>query len=140
MKKIKTYVKLQVLSGSANPAPPIGPALGQHGINIVKFCKEFNDRTKKMEKGIPIPVIISVYLDKSFTFLLKTPPTSYLLKKILKLDKGSSEPNKKIVGKISLMQLKEVLKKKLPDLNSYKEDKSINTIIGTAKSMGILIK
>jgi len=136
-KKITGYVKLQVPAGSANPSPPVGPALGQHGLNIMEFCKNFNAQTQKMEKGLPIPVIITVYSDKSFTFILKTPPASVLIKKSLGLEKGSSEPNKNKVGKITRKQLEEIAKLKMPDLTAKDMDAAVRTIAGSARNMGI---
>jgi len=136
-KKITGYVKLQVPAGSANPSPPVGPALGQHGLNIMEFCKNFNAQTQKMEKGMPIPVIITVYSDKSFTFILKTPPASVLIKKALGLDKGSSEPNKNKVGKITRKQLEEIAKIKMPDLTAKDMNAAVRTIAGSARNMGI---
>jgi large subunit ribosomal protein L11 len=136
-KKITGYVNLQVPAGSANPSPPVGPALGQHGLNIMEFCKQFNAQTQKMEKGMPIPAIITVYSDKSFTFVLKTPPASVLIKKALGLEKGSSEPNKNKVGKITRKQLEEIAKIKMPDLTAKDMDAAVRTIAGSARNMGI---
>ncbi len=136
-KKITAYVKLQVPAGSANPSPPIGPALGQHGLNIMEFCKQFNAQTQKVEKGLPLPVIITVYSDKSFTFILKTPPATVLIKKAIGLEKGSSVPNKDKVGKITRKQLEEIAKVKMPDLNCHDLDAAVKIIAGSARQMGV---
>ncbi|WP_367670449.1 50S ribosomal protein L11 [Sodalis-like secondary symbiont of Drepanosiphum platanoidis] len=138
-KKIKTYVKIQVSSGLANPSPPIGPALGQHGINIMEFCKSFNLKTKDFEKGIPIPVVITIYSDKSFDFIMKTPPASFLLKKAAGIKKGSSNSKKEKVGKINNEDLKKIVKLKENDMTGTNIDSMINSIIGTANSMGIVV-
>jgi len=138
-KKIRSYIKLQIPAGKANPAPPIGPALGQHGVNIMEFCKAYNDRTKKMEGQI-IPVVITVYEDRSFDFILKTPPVSDLLKKAAGLTKGSGEPNKNKVGFVSNAQIKEIAETKLSDLNTNDINAAMNSIMGSARSMGIEIK
>ena len=138
-KKVVTKIKLQIPAGSANPSPPIGPALGQAGLNIMGFCKEFNARTQKLEKGLIIPVVITVYQDKSFSFILKTPPASVLLKRAAKIAKGSSEPNKDKVAKLTMEQIKEIAKEKMKDLNCYDIDAAAKIIIGSAKSMGIEI-
>ena len=135
-KEITTYIKLQVTGGQANPAPPIGPVLGQHGVNIMEFCKQFNARTQK-QQGEVVPVVITVYKDRSFTFELKTPPVSYLIKKALKLDKGSAVPNKDKVGKITKAQVQEIAKAKLQDLNCYDEEAAFKIVAGTARSMGV---
>ena len=139
-KKLQTYVKLQVPAGAANPSPPVGPALGQHGLNIMDFCKAFNDRTKDLEKNMPVPVVISVYNDKSFTFEIKTPPASVLLKKAAGIDKGSGEPNKNKVGTVTRKQLEEIVKTKEPDLNSMDVDAGVKIIAGSARSMGIKVE
>ena len=136
-KKITTYIKLQVPAGSANPSPPIGPALGQHGLNIMEFCKQFNAQTQKVEKGLPLPVIITVYSDKSFTFILKTPPATVLIKKAIGIEKGSSIPNKDKVGKITRKQLEEIAKVKMPDLNCHDLDAAVKIIAGSARQMGV---
>jgi large subunit ribosomal protein L11 len=135
-KKISGYIKLQVPAGKANPAPPIGPALGQHGVNIMEFCKSFNSKTQSQE-GMIIPVVITVYADRSFSFITKTPPTSILLKKALGLEKASAEPNRIKVGKVTQAQVEEIAKIKMPDLNCYDIDAAKQLVIGTAKSMGI---
>jgi len=136
-KKITGYVRLQVPAGAANPSPPVGPALGQQGVNIMEFCKAFNAKTQEMEKGLPIPVVITVYQDRSFTFITKTPPAAVLILKALKLKSGSGTPNTKKVGKISRDQLIEIAKLKEPDLTAADLEASIRTIAGTARSMGI---
>ena len=136
-KKIETYIKLQVPAGEAKPSPPVGPALGQHGVNIMEFCKAFNAETQSLESGLPIPVVITVYSDKSFTYIKKTPPASVLLRKAAGLEKGSSEPNKDKVGKVNRNQLEEIAKTKMPDLTSYDMDQAVRIIAGSARSMGI---
>ena len=137
-KKITTYIKLQVPAGSANPSPPIGPALGQHGLNIMEFCKTFNAQTQKMEKGLPTPVVITVYSDKSFTFIMKTPPATVLIKKAIGIEKGSSTPNKDKVGKITRKQLEEIAKLKMPDLNCHGDlEAAVRIIAGSARNMGV---
>ena len=135
-KKVTGYIKLQIPAGQANPAPPVGPALGQHGVNIMEFCKTFNARTQD-KSGLIIPVIITVYGDKSFTFILKTPPASVLLKKAAKLDKGSMEPNRTKMGKVTREQVREIAQLKLPDLNATDLDAAMRMIEGTAKAMGL---
>ena len=137
-KKITGYVKLQVPAGSANPAPPIGPALGQRGLNIMEFCKAFNAATQD-KKGFIIPVVITVYADRSFTFVTKTPPTADLIKKTLNLEKGSGEPNRKKVGKITKKQIEDIAKTKMPDLNTDNLESACSMVAGTAKSMGLEI-
>jgi large subunit ribosomal protein L11 len=136
-KKVQGYIKLQVPAGSANPSPPIGPALGQQGVNIMEFCKQFNAQTQKLEKGLPIPVVITVYSDRSFTFIMKTPPASVLIRKALGLEKGSGTPNTAKVGKISRSQLEEIAKTKMPDLTAAGLDAAVRTMAGTARSMGV---
>ena len=136
-KKVQGYVKLQVPAGQANPSPPIGPALGQQGVNIMEFCKQFNAQTQQVEKGLPIPVVITVYSDRSFTFIMKTPPASVLIRKALGLEKGSGTPNTKKVGKISRKQLEEIAKQKMPDLTAADLDAAVRTIAGSARSMGV---
>ena len=136
-KKVQGYIKLQVPAGAANPSPPIGPALGQQGVNIMEFCKQFNAQTQKMEKGLPIPVIITVYTDRSFTFIMKTPPAAVLIRKAIGIEKGSGTPNTAKVGKISRKQLEEVAKMKQPDLTAADLEAAIRTIAGSARSMGV---
>ena len=136
-KKIEAYVKLQVPAGSANPSPPVGPALGQHGLNIMDFCKAFNAQTQNLESGMPTPVIITVYNDKSFTFIIKTPPASILLKKAAGLKSGSAEPNRDKVGKVTRAQLEEIATTKMADLTAADMDAAVRTIAGSARSMGI---
>ena len=136
-KKIETYIKLQVPAGDAKPSPPVGPALGQHGVNIMEFCKAFNAETQGLESGLPLPVVITVYSDKSFTYIRKTPPASVLLRKSAGLEKGSSEPNKDKVGKVNRTQLEEIAKAKMPDLTAYDIDQAVRIIAGSARSMGI---
>ncbi len=136
-KKIDTYIKLQVAAGQANPSPPVGPALGQHGLNIMDFCKAFNAQTQGMEQGLPVPVIITVYADKSFTFETKTTPAAHLLKKAAGITSGSGTPNTDKVGKVSREQLEEIAKTKQPDLTAADMDAAVRTIAGTARSMGL---
>ncbi|AUD78052.1 MULTISPECIES: 50S ribosomal protein L11 [Kangiella] len=136
-KKVEAYIKLQVAAGMANPSPPVGPALGQHGVNIMEFCKAFNAQTEKVEKGLPIPVVITVYNDRSFTFITKTPPAAVLILKALGLKSGSATPNTKKVGKITRAQLEEIAKTKEPDLTAADMDAAVKTIAGTARSMGV---
>ncbi|VFP85584.1 50S ribosomal protein L11 [Buchnera aphidicola (Cinara pseudotaxifoliae)] len=138
-KKITSYIKLQVLSGMANPSPPVGPALGQKGVNIMEFCKNFNLQTAQLEKGIPTPVVITVYSDKTFTFITKTPPTSVLLKKCLAIKSGSKKPKHEVVGKITKKQIYEIAKQKMIDMTGSNIDKIAKTIEGTAISMGITV-
>jgi large subunit ribosomal protein L11 len=135
-KKITAYVKLQVPAGKANPAPPIGPALGQHGVNIMEFCKQFNAKTANMG-DINIPVVITIYSDRSFTFITKTPPAADLIKKAIGLEKGSAKPNREKVGKVTRKQLREIAETKLPDLNCTDVESAVRTIEGTAKNMGL---
>lgn len=136
-KKVQGYVKLQIPAGKANPSPPIGPALGQQGVNIMGFCKEFNAATQKSEPGMPIPVIITVYTDKSFTFVMKTPPATFLIKKALGLKSGSKTPNTVKVGKIKREQLEEIAKIKMADLNASDMDSAVRIIAGSARAMGV---
>ena len=136
-KKVQAYIKLQVPAGQANPSPPFGPALGQHGVNIIEFCKGFNAQTQGVEPGAPVPVIITVYADRSFTFDMKTPPASFLLKKAAGLKSGSGRPNTEKVGKVTRAQLEEIVKTKEPDLTAADMDAAVRTIAGSARSMGI---
>jgi large subunit ribosomal protein L11 len=136
-RKIETYIKLQVKAGQANPSPPVGPALGQHGVNIMEFCKAFNAATQGMEVGMPVPVVISVYNDRSFTFITKTPPATVLLKKAAGIDKGSGTPNANKVGKVTRAQLEEIAKVKAPDLNAADLEAAVRIIAGSARSMGL---
>jgi len=138
-KKIQTYIKLQIPAGNANPAPPVGPALGQHGVNIMEFCKAFNAQTQSLG-GILTPVVITVYVDKSFTFITKTPPASTLLKKAVKVQKGSGEPNRNKVGKVTQKQLREIAELKMTDLNAASVENAMMMIAGTARSMGLDIE
>ncbi len=139
-KKIDAYIKLQVPAGQANPSPPVGPALGQHGVNIMDFCKAFNAKTQNSEQGIPIPVVITVFADKSFTFITKTPPASVLLRKAAGVAKGSGTPNTEKVGTVNRAQLEEIAKTKDPDLTAADMDAAVRTIAGTARSMGIRVE
>ena len=139
-KKIEAYIKLQVPAQDANPSPPVGPALGQHGVNIMEFCKAFNAQTQNLEKGMPVPVVISVYNDRSFTFIMKTPPASILLKKAAGLQKGSCTPNTNKVGKVTRAQLEEIAKTKEPDLTAADLDAAVRTIAGSARSMGLEVE
>lgn len=136
-RKIDAYIKLQVPAGQANPSPPVGPALGQHGVNIMEFCKQFNAATQSMDAGAPVPVTITVYNDRSFSYVMKTPPASYLLKKVAGLQKGSGEPNTNKVGKVTREQLEEIAKTKDPDLTAADMDAAVRTIAGSARSMGL---
>ena len=136
-KKVDAYIKLQVPAGQANPSPPVGPALGQHGVNIMEFCKAFNAQTQGMENGLPVPVVISVYNDKSFTFVMKTPPASVLLKKAAGIKSGSGRPNTEKVGTVTRAQLEEIATTKEPDLNGADLDARVRIIAGTARSMGL---
>jgi len=138
-RKVTGQIKLQIPAGKANPAPPVGPALGQHGVNIMEFCKQFNARTQK-EGDMIIPVIITVYSDRSFTFITKTPPVSILLKKAAKIESGSKMPQKDKVGKVTMAQITEIAKLKMPDLNCTEVDSAVQQVIGTSKSMGLEIK
>jgi large subunit ribosomal protein L11 len=139
-RKVETYIKLQVPAGKANPSPPVGPALGQHGVNIMEFCKTFNAQTQGMEVGIPVPVVISVYNDRSFTFIMKTPPATVLLKKAAGIEKGSGTPNTNKVGKVTRKQLEEIAKVKARDLNSADLDAAVKIIAGSARSMGLEVE
>ncbi|HFB65084.1 MAG TPA: 50S ribosomal protein L11 [Aeromonadales bacterium] len=139
-KKVEAYIKLQIPAGAANPSPPVGPALGQHGVNIMEFCKAFNAATDKVEKGLPIPVVISVYNDRSFTFVTKTPPAAVLLRKAAGIAKGSAVPNKDKVGTVTRAQLEEIANTKEPDLTAADLDAAVRTIAGTARSMGLLVE
>lgn len=139
-KKITAYVKLQVKAAQANPSPPVGPALGQHGVNIMEFCKTFNARTQDLEPGLPTPVIITIYSDRSFTFVIKTTPASVLLKKAAGLKSGSATPNTKKVGKVTRAQIEEIAKIKLPDMTASSMEAAVKTITGTALSMGLEIE
>ena len=139
-KKIVGYIKLQVPAGKANPSPPIGPALGQRGLNIMEFCKTFNAQTQGMEPGLPVPVVITAYQDKSFTFVMKTPPASILIKKAAKIDKGSQRPHTDKVGKITRVQAEEIAKAKMADLTAADLDAAVRTIAGSARSMGVTVE
>ena len=139
-KKIAGYVKLQVPAGQANPSPPIGPALGQAGLNIMEFCKAFNAETQNMEPGMPIPVVITAYADRTFSFITKTPPASFFLKKAAKVNKGSGEPNKNKVGKVTMTQVREIAEMKMKDLNEHDIDAAAKMIAGSARSMGIEVE
>lgn len=139
-KKVDAYIKLQVPANEANPSPPVGPALGQHGVNIMEFCKAFNAQTQNLEKGMPVPVVITVYNDKSFTFITKTPPASILLKKAAGLSKGSGRPNTEKVGKVNRAQLEEIAKTKMPDITAADMDAAVRTIAGSARSMGLEVE
>lgn len=139
-KKITAYIKLQVKAGEANPSPPVGPALGQRGVNIMEFCKAFNAKTQDVEKGLPLPVVITVYSDRSFTFITKTPPATILLKKAVGLKSGSSNPNTKKVGTVTVAQLEEIAKTKMEDLNAANLEAAVKTIAGSARSMGLNVE
>jgi large subunit ribosomal protein L11 len=139
-KKVETYIKLQVPAGQANPSPPVGPALGQHGVNIMEFCKSFNAQTQNLEQGMPIPVVITVYSDRSFTFITKTPPAAVLLRKAAGITKGSGEPNTRKVGKVTRAQLEEIARAKDPDLTAANMDAAVRTIAGSARSMGLEVE
>ena len=136
-KKVTAYIKLQVKAGQANPSPPVGPALGQHGVNIMEFCKSFNAQTQKVEQGMPLPVIITVYSDRSFTFIMKTPPATVLLKKAAGIESGSATPHTVKVGAVTRKQLEEIAKLKMPDLTAADMDAAVRTIAGSARSMGL---
>ncbi len=139
-KKIQAYIKLQVPAGKANPSPPVGPALGQHGVNIMEFCKAFNAQTQSVEQGLPLPVVITVYSDRSFTFITKTPPASILLKKAVGIQSGSPRPNSQKVGKVTRAQLEEIATAKMPDLTAADMDAAVRTIGGSARSMGLEVE
>ena len=139
-RKIETYIKLQVPAGQANPSPPVGPALGQHGVNIMEFCKAFNAQTQNVEQGMPVPVVITVYTDRSFTFITKTPPASVLLRKAAGVQKGSGTPNSQKVGKVTRAQLEEIAKIKEPDLNAADLNAAVKIIAGSARSMGLEVE
>ena len=139
-KKIVGFIKLQVPAGKANPSPPIGPALGQRGLNIMEFCKAFNAQTQGVEPGLPLPVVITAFADKSFTFIIKTPPATVLIKKAIKLDKGSANPKAAKVGKITRAQLEEIAKTKLKDMNAADVDAAVRTLAGSARSMGVAVE
>jgi large subunit ribosomal protein L11 len=139
-KKVSAYIKLQIPAGQANPSPPVGPALGQHGVNIMEFCKAFNAETQKAEPGLPLPVVITVYADRSFTFITKTPPAAVLLKKAVGIPKGSGEPNTVKVGTVTRAQLEEIAKAKEPDLTAASMDAAVRTIAGSARSMGLNVE
>ena len=139
-KKVQAFIKLQVAAGKANPSPPVGPALGQHGVNIMEFCKQFNAQTQGVEPGLPLPVVITVYSDRSFTFITKTPPAAILLKKAAGIDKGSATPNTNKVAKVNRAQLEEIAKTKQSDLNAADLDAAVRTIAGSARSMGIEVE
>jgi large subunit ribosomal protein L11 len=139
-KKVQGYIKLQIPAGQANPSPPVGPALGQHGVNIMEFCKAFNAATQKIEQGLPTPVVITVYNDRSFTFITKTPPAAVLLKKAAGIKSGSATPNTKKVGKVTREQVEEIAKTKMPDLNAFDLDQAVKIIAGSARSMGLEVE
>jgi large subunit ribosomal protein L11 len=139
-KKVEAYIKLQVKAGQANPSPPVGPALGQRGVNIMEFCKAFNAQTQGIELGLPIPVVISVYSDRSFTFVMKTPPASVLLRKAVGISKGSPRPNTEKVGKVTRAQLEDVARQKMPDLTATDLDAAVRTIAGSARSAGLEVE
>jgi len=136
-KKVQAYIKLQVKAGQANPSPPVGPALGQHGVNIMEFCKQFNAATQKVEQGLPLPVVITVYNDRSFTFITKTPPATILLKKAAGIQSGSATPHTAKVGHVTRAQLEDIAKAKMPDLTAADLDAAVRTIAGSARSMGL---
>ena len=139
-KKVLTLIKLQIPGGQANPAPPVGPALGQHGVNIMEFCKAFNAQTQKVEPGLPLPVVITAYADKSFSFIIKTPPTTVLIKKAAGLESGSARPHTDKVGKITRKQVEDIAKQKLPDLNATDLDAAMRIVAGSARSMGVIVE
>ena len=139
-KKVVGFVKLQVPAGKANPSPPIGPALGQRGLNIMEFCKAFNAQTQNLEPGMPIPVVITAYADKSFTFIIKTPPTSVLIRKAAKVEKGSAKPNSDKVGRLTRAQVEQIAKQKMPDLTAADLDAAMRSVAGSARSMGVEVE
>jgi len=139
-KKIEGYIKLQIPAGKANPSPPVGPALGQRGLNIMQFCKEFNAATQQLEAGMPIPVVITAYSDRSFSFVTKTPPASYFLKKAAKLEKGSQTPGRGIVGKVTMAQIREIAKEKMKDMNAHDVEAAAQMLAGSARSMGLQVE
>jgi large subunit ribosomal protein L11 len=139
-KKVEAYIKLQVPAGQANPSPPVGPALGQRGLNIMEFCKAFNAQTQGMEQGMPLPVVITAYSDRSFTFIIKTPPAAVLLKKAAGIDKGSSTPNTNKVGKVNRAQIEDIAKTKMPDLTAADLDAAVHSIAGSARSIGLEVE
>jgi large subunit ribosomal protein L11 len=139
-KKVQAYIRLQVPAGKANPSPPVGPALGQHGVNIMEFCKAFNAETQNLEEGMPTPVVITVYSDRSFTFIKKTPPAAVLLRKAAKIDKGSAVPNANKVGKVTRAQVEEIAKLKMPDLTAADLEAAVRTVAGSARSAGIEVE
>ena len=139
-KKITGYIKLQVPAGAANPSPPIGPALGQRGLNIMEFCKSFNSQTQQLEKGAPIPVVITVYADRSFSFEMKTPPATYFLKKAAKISSGAKEPGKQSAGRVRRSQLREIAELKMKDLNANDLDAAVKMLVGSARSMGLAVQ
>ncbi|HKF95024.1 MAG TPA: 50S ribosomal protein L11 [Gammaproteobacteria bacterium] len=139
-KKVEAYIKLQVPAGQANPSPPVGPALGQRGLNIMEFCKAFNAQSQGMEQGMPLPVVITAYADRSFTFIIKTPPTAVLLKKAAGIDKGSSTPNTNKVGKVNRAQIEDIAKTKMPDLTAADLDAAVQSIAGSARSIGLEVE
>jgi len=139
-KKVSAYIKLQIPAGTANPAPPVGPALGQNGVNIMEFCKQFNAATQKLEPGLPTPVVITVYSDRSFTFITKTPPAATLIKKAAGIESGSPTPNTKKVGKITMAQVEDIAKQKMPDLNAGSMEAACRMIAGSARAMGIEVE
>ena len=139
-KKVVGFVKLQVPAGKANPSPPIGPALGQRGLNIMEFCKAFNAQTQGVEPGLPLPVVITAYADKSFTFIIKTPPTSVLIRKAVKVEKGSAKPNSDKVGRLTRAQVEQIAKQKMPDLTAADLEAAMRTVAGSARSMGVEVE
>jgi large subunit ribosomal protein L11 len=139
-KKIEGYIKLQIPAGKANPSPPVGPALGQRGLNIMQFCKEFNAATQQLEAGMPIPVVITAYSDRSFTFVTKTPPASYFLKKAAKLEKGSQTPGRGVAGKVTMAQVREIAQQKMKDMNAHDVEAAARMIAGSARAMGLQVE